>query len=180
MNTMSLPTEGKIASLETVLSYQNDDLIFKFMENWDLTEAETRDLFEETKKWLWVSAKAIFARSNGEEAPKMLVAQSMVLMDELWHQFILFTREYRLFCKEYIGFFLNHAPTTKSEKEKGVAEATADPEAFLAKMQGILEQQYSFIYDHLGEETLVKWYSDWTEKITPDYLDTIRKNYWRN
>lgn len=180
MNSLSPPAESNISSLEDVLAYQNDDLVFKFMENWDLTEAETRELFEETKKWLWVSAKAISARSRGEGGPKMVVAQSMILMDEMWHQFILFTRDYRLFCKEYIGFFLNHAPTTKSEKKAGVAEATQDPEAFLAKMQEMLEKQYSFIYDNLGEPTLVKWYSDWTEKITPDYLDKIRKNYWSN
>lgn len=31
-------------------------------------------------------------------------------VDELWHMFILFTKDYREFCHEYIGQFLDHVP----------------------------------------------------------------------
>lgn len=34
------------------------------------------------------------------------------LVDEVWHQFILFTRKYQWFCSEQLGFFLHHTPTT--------------------------------------------------------------------
>jgi len=33
-------------------------------------------------------------------------------VDELWHQFILFTRQYASFCDEYLGNFLHHTPET--------------------------------------------------------------------
>jgi len=33
-------------------------------------------------------------------------------VDEVWHQFILFTREYAAFCNRVLGQFLHHAPHT--------------------------------------------------------------------
>ncbi len=41
-------------------------------------------------------------------------------IDEVWHQFILFTKEYGDFCRYYLGNFLHHSPDTpltKSSKD---------------------------------------------------------------
>ncbi len=35
-------------------------------------------------------------------------------VDEVWHQFILFTKEYFSFCNEYLGYYLHHNPRTKT------------------------------------------------------------------
>ena len=34
------------------------------------------------------------------------------LPDEVWHQFILFTRQYEAFCHRTLGFFVDHLPDT--------------------------------------------------------------------
>lgn len=34
--------------------------------------------------------------------------------DEVWHQFILFTRAYEEFCNQSVGFFVDHTPDTDS------------------------------------------------------------------
>lgn len=34
------------------------------------------------------------------------------VVDEVWHQFILFTKAYHEFSKEFIGEYLHHTPTT--------------------------------------------------------------------
>jgi len=34
------------------------------------------------------------------------------LIDEVWHQFILFTNEYKEFCERTVGRFINHLPDT--------------------------------------------------------------------
>jgi hypothetical protein len=41
------------------------------------------------------------------------------VVDELWHTFILFTREYATFCEAVAGRFIHHAPTPKLEKLVG-------------------------------------------------------------
>lgn len=33
-----------------------------------------------------------------------------VVVDEVWHEFILHTRDYEAFCEKYLGFFLHHVP----------------------------------------------------------------------
>lgn len=39
-------------------------------------------------------------------------------VDELWHMFILFTKDYREFCHEYIGQFLDHTPLRIDQLDK--------------------------------------------------------------
>jgi hypothetical protein len=36
-------------------------------------------------------------------------------VDEIWHQFILFTREYQEFCHTVFGEFIHHAPVTSRD-----------------------------------------------------------------
>jgi hypothetical protein len=167
-----------VAPLEEVLAYENMDIVEKFMENWDLPEAEVLDLFQEMKKWMWLSADSIYRVSQGEASIPLGITFSMTLLDEMWHTFILFTMPYQAFCKRYFGFYLNHGPTTGEEKRKALEEMERDPEAFQAKIELDLTAQYSYIYDRLGPETLQKWYFDWTERVTPEYLGQLRKQPW--
>lgn len=37
-------------------------------------------------------------------------------VDNLWHTFILFTKEYAQFCNKFAGKFIHHAPTIDQEK----------------------------------------------------------------
>lgn len=41
-------------------------------------------------------------------------------VDQAWHEFILFTREYAAFCQKAFGEFIHHVP--KTSRQKGVAE----------------------------------------------------------
>ena len=50
------------------------------------------------------------------------VAMMSKKVDEIWHQFILFTQEYYQFCNEFLGFFLHHKPGTKSSPVSKNAE----------------------------------------------------------
>jgi hypothetical protein len=39
-------------------------------------------------------------------------------VDDIWHAFLLFTREYAIFCRKTVGFFVHHIPTISSKKTK--------------------------------------------------------------
>lgn len=41
------------------------------------------------------------------------VAMPSQVVDELWHEFILSTREYETFCEQAFGMFLHHTPAVK-------------------------------------------------------------------
>jgi len=42
-------------------------------------------------------------------------------VDEVWHTFILFTRDYMLFCNEVFGHYLHHQPSIPSQPIDGTA-----------------------------------------------------------
>jgi hypothetical protein len=44
------------------------------------------------------------------QSDKKFVAMPSQAVDELWHEFILYTREYNLFCKKAFGAFMHHTP----------------------------------------------------------------------
>lgn len=41
-------------------------------------------------------------------------------VDEAWHAFLLFTREYEEFCRTQFGRFLHHCPTTSRTVDTGL------------------------------------------------------------
>jgi len=56
-----------------------------------------------------------------------MVAMPSEIVDVLWHNFILFTREYESFCKQGLGRFLHHVPTeamqSKIQAQEGIKRA---------------------------------------------------------
>lgn len=45
------------------------------------------------------------------KAGRRLLAMPSQVVDDAWHEFILFTRNYEAFCKRGLGRFLHHTPT---------------------------------------------------------------------
>lgn len=167
----------KIATLEKVLNYQNENVVHKFIENFNVSYEEASELFEETKKWLWVCAyRAIYNKnnSNAKKLPSWSVDNSMLILDEMWHTFILFTKDYLDFCTNYFGFFIHHSPRTKSEKEQFEKRAKEDRKALIQETKERTKIQYSFFYDTLGAETLKKWYITFPEKYTKEKICSLR------
>ena len=84
----------KECTLEHALNYKNEDVIFRFIKIFDITEKESLLIFEETKKWLWLCYKV--AGQNSKTS--VLIDDSMLIIDEMWHNFILFTKDYERYC----------------------------------------------------------------------------------
>jgi len=66
-----------------------------------LSNEEFNELFTEFKKF--VALCSISGKS-------LTVPSASV--DDIWHQFILFTQLYERFCNEFLGFFLHHWPSS--------------------------------------------------------------------
>jgi hypothetical protein len=64
------------------------------------SEAEAAALFVELKRYL------LLAQQQGERVVPMFSLR----LDEVWHQFILFTADYAAFCVRYFGHYLHHVP----------------------------------------------------------------------
>jgi hypothetical protein len=165
----------RFCSLERALEYRNDQILYKFLERWDVTFDEASELFEEMKKWLWVQVAA----RHREGSPSMAMTESLAMLDEMLHTFILFTREYIKYCQEVYGVYLHHTPMTKQQKDARVEASKRDPEQVLAQEAEFLSNMYAFVYDLLGEETVVKWYGEYPEKYSGPRMAELTKTRGR-
>ncbi len=111
--------------------------------------------FRELLKYLWVCEKLAEEKRQHPENRDLdfdiYIQSEMQEIDDLWHTFLLFTREYQQFCQENFGRFVHHVPVTMDEKKN------KDKEEFLLETQKALE----YVYDNLGEETLKIWYKEY-------------------
>jgi hypothetical protein len=158
-----------VCTLGEALDYRNDEVIYRFIGQYDMPFEEAELLFNETKKWIWIAAVA-----SREDGLKLVIDSYLRFIDEMWHNFILFTKEYDRYCQSKFGVFVHHNPTPRREKEAFKAQIMSDP-----SLSAVLERrrhQYSYIYDKLGAETLELWYGVLGDKYTPQYLHSIRQH----
>jgi hypothetical protein len=157
----------KQIALESVLSFKNMDVIVRFTEKYNIDEIEALSIFEETKKWLWLC----YEYPNSEKNINLLIDDSMIIIDEMWHNFILFTNDYHEFCQSNFGRYIHHQPITNKERENW----NKDSSKSLSEYKETLKKQYELIYDQLGEETLNKWYVEFADKYTKEYIKSITR-----
>lgn len=89
-NTQEIPGNIK--------SYTNESVINTYCERNNSTVDSARKLFSKTLEFLW-SCKL----NNDAQSPTKEV-------DEMWHLFILHTKDYKNFCSEHLGKFIHHQP----------------------------------------------------------------------
>jgi hypothetical protein len=164
--------EPRACSLAQALAYRNDQILHKFQERWDVSFEEAGELFEETKKWLWLQVAA----RRVAEAPPLAMTVALAMVDEMLHTFILFTREYIQYCDENYGVYLHHTPMTKKEKDAKLAWFKAAPDEMLAHEAEFLSGMYSFTYDLLGEETVQRWYAEYPVKYSGSRMSELARD----
>lgn len=102
---MSLPQLGEaIASdYEEALAFRAPYLIERVIEEGIATTVdEAEALFLEVKRYIVMSHAC---------TPRWGVPANSCRVDEVWHNFVLFTQEYADYCQQHFGRFMNHAPT---------------------------------------------------------------------
>ncbi|MFY0675119.1 MAG: hypothetical protein JXQ87_17120 [Bacteroidia bacterium] len=93
-----MPTPYNTQILAKALLEENPVLISKIVKSCGINEQNVTNLFEETLKFLWLVGKL-----NQKLTPSLVV-------DNAWHEFILFTRLYHKFCDEHFGRYVHHSP----------------------------------------------------------------------
>jgi hypothetical protein len=137
--------------LSEILQYKNSHVIQRYEKDYDTNKLDAEMALQEVLKYLWISEKHERDRKKDPDNMELhfdcAVHFEMKEIDDMWHTFILFTREYAEFCQCYFGRFMHHAPNVAQEKPT--------PEKFSQEF----ERYLSYVYDHLGEETLQIWFA---------------------
>jgi hypothetical protein len=143
----------KACSLRRALRYQNRDVVVKFARHFQVAEAESAAVFEECKKWLWLNALP--------DAPLLFMSEATLIIDEMWHTFVLYTREYTEYCGSRFGRYVHHTPDTLRQQASRERALARDREGYLRRVRRQRAQQYRFIVDKLGSDTLRLWYVEY-------------------
>lgn len=79
-------------------SYKFEPLVVRLQAKLKISEQEARSLFSDLMTWMYICTK-VDKPINPPE-----------IIDEAWHNFILFTKEYNKFCQSFCGRFIHHLP----------------------------------------------------------------------
>ena len=90
---------------DKVMAHQNDGLIAKYCYEMNVSNQEAQTAFTELKKFLFIC---------GTTDEKLTPS---IALDDIWHQFILFTKSYMNFCNEYFGRMIHHLPDVEFNQE---------------------------------------------------------------
>lgn len=150
-------------SLSETLRYQNDDLVRRIQRALNTSKAKAQFVYTDMLRWLWLCAKLRDERQSNTwlnaNLRSMRMPSTWLPIDLAWHEFILCTSEYTLFCDQYLDGYIHHKP---AEIDAGLISKGS------AFNQEYLEIFYSFVSNHIGLARLKKWineYSLWSKRI---------------
>ena len=156
--------------LAQAIEYRSDDVVYKFLDYYDVPFDVASTFFCETRKWLWLCTRSHFEREAGGSVPDLAITAPLFWLDEMWHTFLQFTGQYQEFCTERCGMFVHHVPTSHEEKTKRREVHARDPRAFLEERANELRRQCVYIKEYLGEDTLRRWYREFAKEYSAEKL----------
>lgn len=139
--------------LHRLLEYENDNVLSRYQKEYPDTNMTAKEVFSELMKYIWLCHKHASDKKQYPENEslnfKCVMHIEMEDIDNMWHTFLLFTRDYQKFCNNYLnGNFFHHDPLPS--KQQDVSKNKYEEE---------LHRYLSYICENLGEETLVKWFA---------------------
>lgn len=141
-----------LPDLKTLLKYRHPNVIKSYMRTYSVDETKATELFEDMLSYLWLSRKHESDRKNQPQNTsfqfQFVMHEEMRDIDNMWHNFILYTHDYTNFCLETFNEYLHHVPD--------VAETMVQTnEEFATELNKYL----SYVYDNLGQEAITRWFS---------------------
>jgi hypothetical protein len=139
-----------LTDLPTLLLYKNTYVLNRYAIDHPNNQLGSEEAFEELLKFIWLSQKHTSDKAQHPEEKELNficgIHAEMKEIDDMWHTFLLFTKDYMCFCQQYFGKYFHHLPTTEDIRPK--------QDDFALDFTRYL----SYVYDNLGEKTLVKWF----------------------
>lgn len=144
----------KHPELTTLLRYTNIHILKRYEKDYPNNRLKAEEALQELLKFFWLSQKHKLEQKNARASVNVLnfqaaIHEEMKEIDDMWHTFLLFTKDYMDFCEHYFGHFIHHSPTTDQSEILSVEQYEKD-----------LENYLSYVYDHLGEATVRKWFNE--------------------
>lgn len=138
-------------TLEEMIAYKHPNVVRRFAQEHPEFADHAEQIFEDLMRFFWAGRVHEQARKEQPQNEELdfiyIMDEEMKPIDQMWHIFLLYTKDYMKFCDEYFGEYLHHLPDIVGQMESEQKSFETNLERFL-----------SFTYDHLGEDTIRRWY----------------------
>ena len=171
--TFAAPRRDWPALLQTVVAYRNEQVLFRFRRHFAVTQAQAAGLLAETMKWLWLCE---YNRQANPSPVALRIDTPIRIIDEMWHNLVLHTAEYRRLCDEYFGAYVDHFPATAQDHSDYAAQKEAMTHAdFVAARRARARAQYELVHATLGADTFRTWYVEFPLAYSTDAIRGLRR-----
>lgn len=146
--------------LSTILKYKNENVVSRFSKDFGLSINVSRKLFEDCLIFLWLSNRHQYLVKTNTKSKFPLrdfgLHPDMYIVDEIWHTFLLFSKDYTHFSEKYFGRYLHHQPTLVDLKKAPTKKVTEDQ---IAIGKQAMQNFMNFIYNEVGEKVYCRWFT---------------------
>jgi len=142
------------ASLEEILSFRHPGVEERFCRFFKKTPEEAKNTFADLMRFFWASEKHEFDKKSPLADKKTLdftfiMDEAMRPIDDIWHIFLLYTKDYMDFCDKYFGQYIHHLPDIVPDMEQS-------PERFEENLTRFI----NYNYDLLGHDVIERWFGE--------------------
>lgn len=139
-------------NLEDLTNYRHPQVIKRFAREYPEMAEKSEAIFQDLMLFFWASKyhteeKKLYPHREDLDFI-YIMDEEMKGIDQMWHIFLLYTKDYAEFCEKYFGEFLHHLPDLVDPDETDSSKFTQNLERFL-----------NYTYDLLGEEVIKRWYA---------------------
>ncbi len=157
---------------QEVFNFRHEGTIKRFKKEHPELQDKAEIIFEDLMRFFWASKKLRFMQEdqpNNEHLDFLYIMdEEMKPIDQMWHVFLLYTKDYMDFCLKYFGEYLHHLPDIVAKlkgeyiysRSEDTHEIDSQQERYNPKnFERNLERFLSFTFDHLGEDVVRRWYA---------------------
>lgn len=138
------------SSLQDVLNYKHDGVVKKYSLLHKKSLEESELIFSDLMRFFWASGKHEEDKVSGSQTDFVFIMdEAMRPIDDIWHVFLLYTKDYMEFCDKYYGEFIHHLPDIVPNLDDNERDFDTNLSRFL-----------DYNYDLLGEETIKRWFAE--------------------
>ncbi len=141
-----------LCALELILEYKNPAVVKRFQKEFPEKSDRAEDIFSDLLRFFWGTRKHLLDKTKSPQKTELdfifIMDEEMREIDQMWHVFLLYTRDYMDFCQTYFGEYLHHQPDLVPIFEKNGFQFETNLQKFL-----------SYNFDLFGGAVIQRWFA---------------------
>lgn len=141
-----------LCTLEEILNYKNPAVVRRFQKEYPDKADRAEDIFSDLMRFFWGTKKHLLDRTQSPKSQELdfffIMDDDMREIDQMWHIFLLYTRDYMDYCERYFGEYLHHQPDLVPYFEAKGFQFETNLRRFL-----------DYSYELFGETVIRRWFS---------------------